>query len=689
MEKLGGALSRKSPRASDPKGDDDSPEAHKERKERWQNAFKAAKLQKMKASMDKKAATKPILFVFHMAALMLMYLIVVHTIPIENIAKAGQGIDAFVNDMVNFAKLDGSDGSLDVVTTLDDAVAYSEALVTALLTTKSYRGSRQPDEELMLLRVHRLINAVVFTQRRVNSTDCSYKVMRGMYKRCYEGLQDGEELREGSAPLKLTTGDEIYYSAERDGFGVDLPLDQESAVAMVKNLRKGRYWDRATREFSIMFAFHNSPGHFTGNVRVTFELSAFGYIKHRVEKQFLRLRPYSEQTHGTHLVFLQIALLCNLVPLLGYTFWIVADQPHVRWSVAQMVRPWWILEIINYGVIITVAVRWYSFMHDARRTSLDFTSDKYQDILPLAADFNFMVFLMAISLLLMAVRSVDFVTHLGIEEFRKTSHVFEAVVENLGYFGILFAGVFLGFVLASHVLFGQYEARFMTVGGCAKSLLIWFVALGGGHRSLMEFPGGTLFMWLFIFVMMILIFNTFLAAVLTAHDEIVFGGEVNKKPSNHVFADMLCDWMHVPQFKHDPYNDAVFDAFRGLRNMNLKSVLKKEQQLVKQVTRAYGSEGARRKSVISDMPRHSRTSVSAGAARASHSEKNLPSAASHQSVPSAAPAALSEPAQASVAPGVSLPAEAVAKGPSVPKTSKPIAKDKSQPTSPHVAFETE
>merc|ERR1719428_1180203 len=270
--------------------------------------------------------------------IVLFYNIITHTIPITDLAATTRGVNAFVSNMVTYQKADGSEGNLGNVATLDDVVNYSESLVKALLTTQGYRGERQEDEQLMLLRVHRLLNTIVFTQRRVDDSDCSYQKMKPLYEKCYEGLDSGYELTSGKQVLK--NGVEIPYDKNMGGFGVPLKLERETALEEVAELREGMFWDRATREFAVMFAFHNSPGHYTGSISVLFELSPYGQVSNSVDAQFLRMRPYSPEVGGLFFFWLQLAGLFIFAIMVGWYVYGIVVQPHTRWRVAKIINPW-------------------------------------------------------------------------------------------------------------------------------------------------------------------------------------------------------------------------------------------------------------------------------------------------------------------------------------------------------------
>lgn len=528
----------------------------------WQDAVKRIRVQKMEGHLAANTNRgRVFLLLGNFSFVILFYTIIIHTIPVSELAESTAGINAFVNNMVTYKKADGSEGNLESVATLDDMVNYSESLVRALLTTWSYRGARQPDEELMLLRVHRLLNTIVFTQRRVAPSDCSYEKMKPLYEKCYEGLDSGNEITEGKQTLK--SGVVVPYNDNMGGFGVPLKLHQETALEEIAELREGMYWDRATREFAVLFAFHNSPGHYTGSVSVAFTLSPFGQVASSVDAQFLRMRPYSEQVNGVFFLNLQLAGLFVFLLMFGWYLYTVFSQPHVRWMLAKVLHPWSILELVITVMLFLVIFSWLDYLQDPMRTSFNFQSDEYQNVVPLAAKFGELIFLMAAALLLMTVRSIEYFAEIKIEKMQKISRIIEAIMSSLSYFMAIFALLFIGFVLAAHVLFGPVEPRFNGIVPSSQTLSLWFVALSGGQRAMMEMNGGTFFLVFFIGIMMILLFNMFIAIVMAAHDEVMDAEEDPwAQPFNHYLADKICDALGVSKFRSDPYHKEQYETFQ-------------------------------------------------------------------------------------------------------------------------------
>merc|ERR1719321_2270185 len=98
--------------------------------------------------------------------------------------------------------------------------------------------------------------------------------MRDVYPECFGALGDAEH--------REPFGGHAYDPA-LGGIFTKLPLDREKALAAYSDLEVDRFWDRATRESTVRFAFFNANGPFSGYCVVKFTLSPFGNVESNVE----------------------------------------------------------------------------------------------------------------------------------------------------------------------------------------------------------------------------------------------------------------------------------------------------------------------------------------------------------------------------------------------------------------------
>mmetsp|Transcript_11012 Transcript_11012/g.27775 ORF Transcript_11012/g.27775 Transcript_11012/m.27775 type:complete len:615 (+) Transcript_11012:122-1966(+) len=485
----------------------------------------------------------------HILFVVLLYFMVTKTIPLGQVAAAKRGVDRFAAT-VQFSRTHTGEGTLGDVSNVHDSIMYSRAFLTALLTPQPVVDAPEWQQKLFFLEVNRLVNSVVLVQRRVKPTDCSYDDMRPLYKQCYESLDSQEKT---SGVMTLLDDSVVPYSERLGGFAVEVPLDKDAALGRFDELRKGGFWDSATREFAVRFAFHNSPGHYSANVNLVFEYSPYGQVKSDVDSAFLRFKPYSAEVGGGEFLVIQVLTLGVLLGFFSVYCWSVAKQPHPRWMLARVLRPWQLLELLNYILAAVAIIMWLNYVNNPQRNNFDFSSPDFQDIGPLSEDFSAIVFFLAVVLLLWTIRAIDFFASIGNKRLQRTSNIIEEVLKGLVPFLAIFGVIFVGFVLVAHILFGVHEDRFNGPEASAYTLLVWFVALSDGHRSTIDLPGGGFFMFLFILVAMVLLFNMFIAIVMAAHDQVVEdedgGGEM---PVNHVMADAICDRLGVGKFVGDP-----------------------------------------------------------------------------------------------------------------------------------------
>mmetsp|Transcript_40220 Transcript_40220/g.96382 ORF Transcript_40220/g.96382 Transcript_40220/m.96382 type:complete len:601 (+) Transcript_40220:150-1952(+) len=511
----------------------------------------------------------------HFAFVLLLYITVTLTIPISQVAEAKRGVDKFAAS-VSFEHGGGieGEGNLQSVSNVYDSILYGQAFIQELLTNDEDVHAKPGHKSKFFLEVNRLINSIVVVQRRVKPSDCSYPAMKPLYKQCFESLED-HEIKSGHLVLK--NGRKIPYSDRLDGFAVELPLSQEEALSEYQELMEGGFWDTATREFNLRFAFHNSPGHYTSNVDIHFAFSPYGEVEKEVESAYMRLKPYSKEVEGSKFALFQLVTLGFAVVLFGHYASSIYRQPHCRWGLARALHPWHLTELLNYILIGFVIYLWFQYIQDPRRTSMRFDSTKFQDIGPLAEQYFHIIFLMAVVLLLWTVRTIEFFSFVGGEKMKKVSGIIEQVVAALAPFALIVAVVFVGFVCVAHVIFGSEDEQFDGPLASLYTLLIWFVSLGGGHRASMDVkPGGFFFMIFFIMICMVLLFNMFIALVMAAHDEVM--SDENElphlvKPMNYVVADWVCDQLGVSPYLVDPYNSAYEAKGKQIRRVGFGGIL--------------------------------------------------------------------------------------------------------------------
>jgi hypothetical protein len=283
-------------------------------------------------------------------------------------------------------------------------------------------------------------------------------------------------------------------------------------------------------------------------------MSPYGLVDHDVSIQFLRLRPYSEETDGMWLMALQGVVCLGTLTMMFVTFRGLIRQPHVRWSVAHVFRAWFLMDMILFFFVIASAYYWISYLNDDAKKSFSFTATSYQNLNGMAALYGEVMLCESLALMVAVMRLIEFFGKFKRLQFIVT--VLERSSENIAWFCVIFITLFIGFALVGHVLFGVDEANFSTVGTGVQSLGLWFVSLGSGQENLFNHPGGALYLILFIGMMMVLLLNFVVTIVMGAYDEVI-NEEANaqaKKPLNHVLGDYICDKIGVAKYENDPYN---------------------------------------------------------------------------------------------------------------------------------------
>mmetsp|Transcript_47745 Transcript_47745/g.126331 ORF Transcript_47745/g.126331 Transcript_47745/m.126331 type:complete len:628 (+) Transcript_47745:134-2017(+) len=537
--------------------DIDDPEAPRRNRalRAWGRALhKIAQLREHKG--DHAAEGQPWQVVAHCLFIVLLYATICFSLPISQVADAKRGVDQFA-EAVTFERSGGLTGSARMaeISREYDAILYGEAFIRDLLANDPSVLPQRYHNNSFFLEVNRLMNSIVVVQRRVYATDCSYPQIKSLYPQCFQTLEDNEVK---SGAMSLRGGQVVPYSKKFGGFAVQLPLDQFTAMNQYHELMKNGFWDMATRQFTIRFAFHNSPGHYTANVDVDFSMTPYGEVVSNVHSAFLRLKPYAKEVHGERLIIAQLATTALGLALFLHYCYAIHMQPHFRWKLARLLHTWHILELANYALFALVIVLWWHYISDDSREATSFDSHEFQDIRQLSEQYFVIIFLMALALLLWTVRTIEFFAYVGDNQLRKISQVVQQVAESLAPFFLVVAVLFAGFVFTAHIIFGTHFKEFDGPVDTLYTLLVWFVALGSGQRAVLDVePGGSFFMFFFIMIGMVLLFNMFIALVMAAHDRVMAkenAAPERIKPQSNAMADAICDWLGVGEFLVDHFN---------------------------------------------------------------------------------------------------------------------------------------
>merc|ERR1719247_3377468 len=242
-----------------------------------------------------------------------------------------------------------------------------------------------------------------------------------------------------------------------------------------------------------------------------------------------------------------------LLLLIAENVFHAANQPHVRYKLAFLLRPH---ALMDYAILLLVYLAleaWTLYISGPERKNFDPNAPGFGQIIGLAGSFQHFLFYMSLLVLVAAVRLSEFMVLVD-----ELANIYVSIANALGdmaWFSIFFLLLFGGFVLSGHVLFGTDLPMFGSLESTASNLMLWLLALGGGYRALFEKPGGLLYLALFLFICLILILNILMALVLVAFNpeekealrEMKF--EEEDRPYNHIAAEYVCDLFQVSAFK--------------------------------------------------------------------------------------------------------------------------------------------
>merc|ERR1719181_2392416 len=103
---------------------------------------------------------------------------------------------------------------------------------------------------------------------------------------------------------------------------------------------------------------------------------------------------------------------------------------------------------------------------------------------------------MSLVLLLSVIRTLEYMVL--VDELSKTYVSITRAMNDIGWFMLPFVVLVGGFILAGHVLFGTQMPMFADMKGTSENMMLWLLAMGGGHEELFARPGGLIFLVLFL-----------------------------------------------------------------------------------------------------------------------------------------------------------------------------------------------
>lgn len=484
---------------------------------------------------------------------LVFYLAVSHAEPVDQLNETNFGVQEWVEDYVRFDRMNGDDGKIDQIESLDDIVYFSRALVQDLLPMRDYAGEITGGTRPSVLLVNKLVNSILLVQQREGSAPpdaCLKATMPGKKLGC-SGLAPDDRRAMWMADPHLST-----YAAE-------LPLNAEEASAMLKELIAERWWDHATRTFILFFAFANKAGDFTGTCEIRFWLSPYGGVREELFTTFLRL-DVPPALSMTALAVIGLLVCASALLLVAG----VVGQPHPRWSLAELLHPWVLIELLAYCMVCCTCIRWMQYMGSPYRLLVDNDAQNYQHLMLLAKEWKEVFVAAGLAMLCMTVRMIEFLGHVG-AQVKYYTRVLSRAVERAMWVMVVFLVVFLGFAISANVLFGEQLAEFSSVEQSMLEISKWWVTLADPPQTMFKQSGGSLYFVLFVAILMILLFNMFVMIVISSAEAIRYENEVGgvQHPTVLILANTIADSLKWSVYEDDPFNDAsLLDDEKSILN---------------------------------------------------------------------------------------------------------------------------
>lgn len=462
--------------------------------------------------------------------------------PVDQLNETNFGVNEWVEDYVRFDRMNGDDGKIAQIESLDDVVYFSRALVKDLLPTRDYAGKMSGGARPSVLLVNKLVNSILLVQQRAGHSPpdaCVKATVPGNIAGC-SGLA-----REDRDAMWMADSNLATYAAE-------LPLDPVAAMATLDKLISERWWDAATRSFVLFFAFANNEGHFTGTCEVRFWFSPYGGVREELFTTFLRLNVSTGASAATILILGLLVLASLLLLIAG-----VLAQPHARWSLSEILRPWVVLELLAYCMVVCTCIRWTQYLLSPYRLRVDSDAPYYQHLMLLAREWKEVIVAAGLTLLCMTVRMIEFLGYMG-TPVKYYTRVLSRAVESAMCMMVVFLTVFIGFAVSANVLFGEQLGEFSSVEQSMVEIAKWWVTLSDPPPRMFSQTGGSLYFVLFVAIVMILIFNMFVMIVITSAEAIKYEDEVGgvRQPATLKLADIIADKLRWSAYERDPFNSA-------------------------------------------------------------------------------------------------------------------------------------
>lgn len=304
-----------------------------------------------------------------------------------------------------------------------------------------------------------------------------------------------------------------YLTGTYDGSGyiVDVPKSSPDSANIIAELADNNFVDRATRAIFFHVNLFNPNVQNALEVMAFVEIGAGGYMMPRVKFRFFKLELWSLPVLISGIILLAF--------LIGFTFMIVYDikigGPGEFFSEAFNV-----LELFNIAVFWAIVLKLLIYSYKLVKVTQEenLSSLDYVHLSVLAADYTSLMDLLSFNV---------FMTLLKMFRYLKSIRRLNAMWDTLSYasldlitFFAFFFIIFIAFTIMGNTLFGPELDSFRDL--TASMLTIFRMAIGeidfdemrGVNRVL-----GPLFIISFVFFIVLVLMNMFLAIIDYAYDQ--------------------------------------------------------------------------------------------------------------------------------------------------------------------------
>ncbi|KAL1789532.1 polycystin-2 [Sigmodon hispidus] len=386
----------------------------------------------------------------------------------------------------------------------------------------------QADNRSFIFYENLLLGVPRLRQLRVRNGSCSIpQDLRDEIKECYDVYSASSEDR---APFGPRNGTAWIYSSERDlngsshwgiigtysgaGYYLDLSRTREETAAQIAGLRRNFWLDRGTRATFIDFSVYNANINLFCVVRLLVEFPATGGVVPSWQFQPVKLISYV-----TAFDFFLAA--CEIIFCFFILYYVVEEILEIRIHRLHYFRSFWNCLDVVIIVLSIVAMVINIYQISNAESLLQFLEDQstfpnFEHVAYWQTQFNNIAAVMVFLVWIKLFKFINFNRTMS-----QLSTTMSRCAKDLFGFTIMFFIIFLAYAQLAYLVFGTQVDDFSTFQECIFTQFriilgdINFAEIEEANRVL-----GPLYFTTFVFFMVFILLNMFLAIINDTYSEV-------------------------------------------------------------------------------------------------------------------------------------------------------------------------